>query len=772
MAVLPEGPICAFCSFTNLAVAKFCGGCGARLTVGDHAVVSHDEPEDLSQPVIGGKTPKGPSPVEAVPPTHSRHPRDHDSIVSAPRRAGATAGLTAHEGDTPPSQTGIPLASLTRAVADGAVVLLILGLVVAALAQLGLYFAIELNVRAPMGLSLLLAIGVAAFALGSAGLRMRRSNSEPAASLLDLKASPSPSCLPARSPLGMVGMAVGGMGLALLLYMLAAGSESGSAIAVWMLVMAAFALPFLSLATATNWRVRTRIQAWIRPHAWDLLAILALVSVYLAINLHDLRGWYYAAIGDEYLFYEHAKRIVDDGIVRPFSQEGVYNKHPVMSSVFQAGVMRIFGADYLGWKLSETLNAALTIPAIYLLAHQLGGRRAAIVGAATFAFSHYVFAFAHTGYNNLSPLPVAVWAIALFVLGWKRENALLMYLAGVIAGLGFYTHYSGRAVLPIMVLFSLTLGSPRKLIGLWPLGLGFILTVAPTFVVEQEGVLTRMFAQVVGGYSEVVTGSVGQRLLDNVILNLPAFNYSATVHTYVYGALLDPVSGLMAALGIAFALGNLRDPAFRLLLAWFAVAMFMTGILSPYPHVAVTRLMFVVPPLALLAGLMAARLRDLIPFEQLRIPARIGSAGEISAYAALLAVILALNLWQFWHVAPSVFPHSREAVALGAFRSDACGADLQETLFVGDAVGDGSLLQKMLSSMHPDRPAPIGVSHSELAGGAQLPVPLPDCLVFLNPYAVEALRLQQELGRSYPDGRLLPFSNPSGTTTVATFSIE
>ena len=705
-------------------------------------------------------------------PAHRDDPGSLDNVVSSPRRADATSGLTIDECDASSARTGMPLSVLKRAVSDRAPVLLIFGLVAAGLAQLGLYFSVELNVKAPTGYLLLLTIGVTAFALGSVGLRMRRSNGEGDANSLALKELPTTNWASMRSPLGIVGLAIGVLALAFLVSMLAARSESGSAVTVWVLVLAAFALPFIPISEAANWQFKTQVNAWFRRYSWDLLIGLALLFAFFAINLHDLQDWYYAAIGDEYLFYEHATRIVDGGMARPFSQEGVYNKHPVMNSVFQAGVMQVFGADYFGWKFSETLNAALTIPAIYLLGHQLGGRRSAIVAAAIFAFSHYVLAFAHTGYNNLSPLPVAAWAVALFVLGWRRESPILLYAAGLIAGLGFYTHYSARAVLPIIVLFSLSMGSARRLTHLWPLGLGFALTIVPTFAVEQEGVLTRMFGQVVGGYTEVVTGSVGQRVLDNIVLNLPAFNYSATVHTYVYGPLLDPVSGLLAALGIAFALGNLRDPGCRLLLVWFAVAMFMTGILSPYPHVAVTRLIFVVPPLTLLAGLMAGRFWDLMPLKQMKIPAPLRTVAGVSICATVLPVILVLNLWQFWHVTPSVFPHSQEAVALGAFRSEACGADLHETLFVGNAVSEGSLLLQVLSSMYPDGPLPNRISHSELSDGAGLPDPLPDCVVFVNPRADDALQLQQELARRYPDGRLLPFTNPSGTTTVAVFSRE
>ena len=79
-------------------------------------------------------------------------------------------------------------------------------------------------------------------------------------------------------------------------------------------------------------------------------------------------------------------------------------------------------------------------------------------------------------------------------------------------------------------------------------------------------------------------------------------------------------------------------------------------------------------------------------------------------------------------------------------------------------------MQQMISSMHPEGPALKGVNHSWLAEGMGLPEPSPPCVVFLNPGATEARRLQNELTRRYPDGQLMTFTNPSGTTTVEVFS--
>ena len=731
-----DAAVCALCNAANPRVNRFCNRCGSAIGP-PAAAMESDHPESSAG------SPPGKAPIHA------------------PQKGKSAPASIAFPNIQLASHARALAATATALLAQRSTLLLISGALGVAIAQLGLLFSVELNERAPMGYLLLLALGVAAFALGSLGFRIKRAANEDGVPAV---AAPVINIL--DSITGTISVIIGAMATAALLIPLASGAVSGYMLIPWVVALACFATPFLpQLASVT-----ALSRAWIREHYQDALIVLSLMSLFVALNLYDLQHWYYSAIGDEFIFYEHAKHMTEEGIIRPFSQEGVYNHHPVMSTAYQAVVMWVFGADYLGWTFSSLLSATLTIPGLYLLGHTLAGRKAAVVAAILFAASHYILAGTHIGNTAMNPLPVAVWSVALFVLGWRMGNPLLLYAAGIIAGLGFYTHYSGRAMLPVIFLFALTAGSPRRLLSLWPLAFGFVLTVAPTFVVEQEQVFTRMFSQVVGGYSEAVAGSTGARILSNIEINLPAFNYNSTVHSYVYGPLLDPVSGALAALGIGFALGNIRQPSFRLLLIWFGVAAFMTGVLSPYPHVAITRLAFVVPPLVLLAGVLAGRIGDAVQFwpENTR---RLGAGITAPALAlALMAVVLTLNLWQFWHVTPSVFPHRPEAVALGAFRSEYCVGDAGGTLFIGQAVGEGSLLKQTLSAFDPDGALPRRLNHDEVLPNVELPGDVPRCVVFINPDAPEALTLREGLARRYPDGRVVAFANPSGTTAVEIFA--
>src|SRR5439155_4026131 len=210
-----------------------------------------------------------------------------------------------------------------------------------------------------------------------------------------------------------------------------------------------------------------------------------------------------------------------------------------------------------------------------------------------------------------------------FVLATRSGSSLALYGAGVSAGLGFYTFYSARTILPVVGLFVLSERRWwRRLPRLWPLALGFAVTVAPIALVSKGELITRMVSQVPGGYSSGISGPVGQRIVNNLSRNLLAFNFNPSIDHYVSGSLLDPATAVLAALGVALAVWRIRDHSFRLLLIWLLVALGVTGLLSPYPGVAVTRLHYCLPPLALMAALAAVQIWRELPALPERLPGR------------------------------------------------------------------------------------------------------------------------------------------------------
>ncbi len=549
------------------------------------------------------------------------------------------------------------------------------------------------------------------------------------------------------------------LGLVLLTRLLGGRTATGDVL-LWLGVLAGFGAPFVLKAGRP--RLTLPRQRWA-----DLLLPGLLAGFFVALNARDLDHWYFAAIGDEYPFFQWGREILANGIPRPFSQAGVYDTHPVLNSVYQAMVMALFGQDHVGWKLSSVLSVALAVPAVYLLGLLLANRTVGVLATVLFVSSHYLFAFAHVGSNNAHGLAPAAWALALFVRAEQRRSPLLHYAAGLAAGLGFYTFFAARTIVAVLGLFVLTQRQRgRHLVGLWPFALGFGLVVAPIVLTSRFELVTRMVAQVPGGYSSDVTGPIGSRLAANLWMNALAFNYSAAIGHYVSGSLLDPVSGVLAVLGVAVALRCADAGPYRLLLLWVAVALLATGLLSPYPQVAITRLFFCVPPLVLLAGLAAWHVWQAV------------SAPLPSSAARLLAptlvgvlglVVLGLNVHRFWYESPAKIHLNQEAVGIGALRSETCGDDLRRAIVV--ARTNGGVLRAALVSYDPGGPLPRFVGHDGLPQGQPLDVGTARCVVFVYPDDEPERRALAELSRAHPSGRVLRFTDPAGKGRVAIFTL-
>ena len=496
----------------------------------------------------------------------------------------------------------------------------------------------------------------------------------------------------------------------------------------------------------------------------DLLPLLVILAIYCAIAVPNLTAWRYSAIGDEYIFYEHARQILDEGISHPFSQNGVYGSHPHFNTIYQSAVITVFSDGHFGWKMTGVVSILIATSGIYTLGYALANRRTAAVAAALFASSHYLLGLANGGYNHLDALPATIWAGAFFVLGLRRGNSFLLYMAGVAIGSGFYFHYSGRIIGPVILLTVLLAMKPRQILGLWPLAIGFLLTVWPTILVAQEQVLTKMLAQSVGGYSEAVSGPVADRLIHNLLANLPAFHFNASSHTYVGGALLDPVSGALATVGIALAIGSAGRFGSKLMLLWLAIAFAATGLLSPYPTTAITRLFPLVAPLALLAAHAVDHLLELVA-------TWIGPSMRRHVFLALLlpwlVAALALNAHQSWQTTHDAYHYTQEALAIGAWRDRMCGDPAAPTMFVGEQ--PGSTLDLALSSYGRNQPHGNWLIYPTWPADAPLPSPAPACVVLVHPDDPQSRILVDRLQRRYPNGQLFTFTTPSEKSRVEFF---
>ena len=595
-----------------------------------------------------------------------------------------------------------------------------------------------------------------------------------------IRSNPSAQWANPQSP---VGLATGLALTLILLWRVAAGHGSLWEIALWVAAVAAFGAVFASprgpgrQALRFGWPAQAgkSVALWAgrltAAHAGTWLPLLAVIAIYCIVAIPNLTAWRYSFIGDEYLFYEQAGNALENGVAKVFSQEGVYDHHPQLNTIYKAAVMWLFGDGHFGWKMSGVVTMMLTIAGVYALGYVLAGRWTASAAAGFLAASHHLLGLMNGGSNHLEGILIAVWALTFLLLGIRKRDPFWLYLAGAVIGLGFYFHYSARIVGPVALLFAMVAVKPREWLKLWPVLPGFVLAIWPTLLLAQEEIVTRMLAEAVGGYTREVSGPIGERLVNNLSVNLPAFHYNTAAHTYVSGPLLDPITGALAVVGIGLALGSLTSMSSKLFLIWIPVAFFATGLLSPYPSTAIARLYVLTPPLALLAGIAVARLPELLlPRLRRFLPEKLPLPTPAAALAALLTAVLLLNLYQAWYATHRVYHYPSENLAIGALLDHHCDGQLEQSIFVG--AHPESSLSVAIGSHYPDVPQSELSIYETWPPEAPLPEPAPRCVILLAPNTPETQTLKAVLLARHPQGEFYTFTTPSRKSAVEYFYLN
>lgn len=546
-------------------------------------------------------------------------------------------------------------------------------------------------------------------------------------------------------------------------------------VGLWFASMLAFATFFFLQSQGSSGecgpsRLIDRTRGLLKRNWREGLPLLLILAIYCALTIPHLTSWKFSYIGDEQAFYTSALRVLEDGTEHPFSQDGVWRKNPEFDSIYKAVWMALFGDDHFGWKMTGVASMALAISGMYALGRILDGRVMAVAAAGLFGASHYLFGLLNGGYNHLDSFPIAVWAMVAFVLGLTKMNPALLFLAGLAVGVGFYFHYSARIVGPVMLLVALFSVSPKDYLRLWPVAAGGLLAAWPTFLVSRTDIITRMMAETPFGYASVIVGPVPERFMSNLRINLPAFHFSAASTHYVSGPLLDSVTGAMAAVGIGAGIGNLRSLAAQLCLIWLAVAFLSTGMVSPYPDTAVTRLFPMMPPLVLLAALAASVGWRALAGQLTAIPTSVMRMAGPVTLVVLLVTVLWLNQHRALVETHESFHYTNQALAIGASKSEHCSYG-RETVFVG--VHPESTLRTAIRSYHSElhRYRDVHFETFHQAFDAVRDLSTPACVILFELEPEEEQRFMTELKGLYPNGQSLTYRSPYGVGRILYFRI-
>lgn len=498
-----------------------------------------------------------------------------------------------------------------------------------------------------------------------------------------------------------------------------------------------------------TWDRRLGTSFGLRIEWWEVASVAAVVGIFAGLNMRDLDGWRFSAIGDEYSFFDVAHRIAEGSTLNLFSAVGVYDYRPMGGSAFQALSMNIFGSDNFGWKMSNVLLISATLPALYLLTRSLFHRWAAIAAVGVLGFSHHVFAYTHVGYDNLQVILFSVAPFALFIAGLKRSSTLLLFAAGAAAGATAYTYPAARVVPVVMALYLLSLGPRNWKVQTWlPIAIGGALTVAPMLAVSGDSFWTAMSDRSVFGFTDSPTEGVGRRILENIPRTLFIFNYNPGLNDhFVSGSLLDPMAAVFYVMGLIVSLSRFRQNSYRFLLIWLGIGLLTSGIFSPYNRTPEDRMHLDMPAVAIATGIGVWETLRLLAAPALA-PRQPWAAryAPLAFLGAFLPIMLFFNAERFWVDTPANMPTSIESVIARAVFSDECKDRASPTVVLSPE--PGPLLEPLFRSYDLGGHAPLLIRFDDAIQNTQFDPNA--CFVLANLFDDRATTLRATLAREYP----------------------
>lgn len=180
--------------------------------------------------------------------------------------------------------------------------------------------------------------------------------------------------------------------------------------------------------------------------AWEWVALLAIVALAAALRLYRLDEIPGELTLDQISKFWDVRDVVL-GKRAPIFFEANQGRESMFFYLI-ALVSQFTGLSFMAIKLTSALVGITTVPALYLLGREIGGREMGLVAATLLAVSKWHILLSRIGYRVVLT-PLFVILVLLFLARALRRGHLVDYgWTGVMLGLGTYTYKSFPFALP------------------------------------------------------------------------------------------------------------------------------------------------------------------------------------------------------------------------------------------------------------------------------------------------------------------------------------
>ena len=526
---------------------------------------------------------------------------------------------------------------------------------------------------------------------------------------------------------------------------------------------------------APQWRWSWgHIAALVLRNRLELAAVAALTMAAALLRTYRVATLPGGLHGDEALTGLDALRVLQEGWIGPYTGSAL--GQPTGPLYFTAVVFELLGADSFTLHLSMALLGAATIPAAYLLLRIGFGRSVALFGTVALTFSYWHLFFSRTGFMVISmPLMTALAATAV-LLALRSSTRWSWFVAGILLGLGLYSYNGYLAFLGIAGVFlTLVLMIGRDnlrtyVAGVAVLIVGFVIAglpllrvmyLEPDFYFQHHrtvSVLRETRFQEAGSLGERA-GYFAGRAWDAATLPLH-YPDADGVDGFGERGAVDPITALLAYVGLAIAVARWRSPPHLFLAIAFVLGLgvLMVGLEDLGE---MRRSLIIVPFVFGLSGIAAVEIGRAI----YRID---GVKSRRIAYVGGTVVLTIVVTWNTWTYFGEIVPEERLEWVYAV--------DLVEALDAAHEFGDPGTIYfyaerwrydyEIRRFLYPDTP---GVDRSKEFGDFSLDKTDdgPVTYLLLHPYAVEI----EALRHIHPGGEAIEEYKPDGSRRFSVYHV-
>jgi hypothetical protein len=424
-------------------------------------------------------------------------------------------------------------------------------------------------------------------------------------------------------------------------------------LSIWFLSAVCYILAFFPTESAQrDWK------AWFRAHSQELLRIGLVIVLAAALRFYQLGQLPRVINGDEGRIGLFAQGSTVGPLSNPFAlweNIGALYLH-LINMCFS-----LLGATPFSLRLLPAIGGTLAIPAVYLLARQIGGKRIALIAAALLAFSHTHLHFSRTvAVSYIQSTWLTPLELYFLLSGLEKRSSWRTALGGILLAFHMSIYISAQITVGILLVYMLIAflwlkdefrPAWRQALVFWG---GFLITFVPEgfyMLFHPTETLNRLNADGTFNSGWLIneiasTGKpalqiLGERLIHTFLslIYYPAIDF--------YGSptpMLTIFASVLFLLGLGFVLTRARSLNFLLLNGNFWGAVVAVGIFAVPPSADSYRMLIALPAALLMAAFGLDQVLTLLGlgWEKSRFQ-------YIAISSTLLLLLLVSNMWTYFY---------------------------------------------------------------------------------------------------------------------------